>query len=195
MPLLARIIGSFLVAEGLLHARRPASKHLQGRGARSAQLRALQATTAEAALVHTTKAAPSDADLLVREGVALEGRGEALDALDCYEAALELDPASWEACFRLGSLNVAHGLVEEAAELFERALELNPAHDTSAQCLAALTNSLNDGKGYIELLQFEDTVSSMPSLSSSRNFSSGRVGSSPHMTDTDVYRSASVQSM
>ena len=67
--------------------------------------------------------------------------------------------------------------------------------DEIAQCLAALTNSLNDGKGYIELLQFEDTVSSMPSLSSSRNFSSGRVGSSPHMTDTDVYRSASVQSM
>ena len=101
-------------------------------------MRALQATTAEAALVHTTKAAPSDADLLVREGVALEGRGEALDALDCYEAALELDPASWEACFRLGSLNVAHGLVEEAAELFARALELNPAHDASAQCLALL---------------------------------------------------------
>jgi tetratricopeptide (TPR) repeat protein len=102
------------------------------------QLRGLQATTAEAELVHATDAAPSDADLLVREGVALEGRGEALDALDCYEAALELDPASWEACFRLGSLNVAHGLVEEAAELFERALELNPAHDASAQCLALL---------------------------------------------------------
>ncbi|KAH8097457.1 hypothetical protein JL720_348 [Aureococcus anophagefferens] len=135
-PSLVQLVfcASLLVAEGLLHVRRPVSKHSQ----HGLQLRGLQATTAEAALVQATDAAPSDADLLVREGVALEGRGEALDALDCYEAALELDPASWEACFRLGSLNVAHGLVEEAAELFERALELNPAHDASAKCLALL---------------------------------------------------------
>ena len=151
MALLAASL--LLVADGLLHARprraSTQSKELQLRGLQAASTAGLQATareaeplhataTAEAEPSHAIDAAPGDAELLVREGIALEGRGEALEALDCYEAALDLDPSSWSACFHLGSLNVAHGLVEEARDLFERALELNPSHDASARCLRLL---------------------------------------------------------
>lgn len=69
--------------------------------------------------------------------------------------------------------------------------------DEVAQCLAALTNSLNDGKGLIELLQFEDSLSSGPSLSSSRNMSAQRIGSVTQIQEEpmSVRKSSSGQSI
>ena len=67
--------------------------------------------------------------------------------------------------------------------------------DEIAQCLAALTNSLNDGKGFIELLQFEDSLSSAPSMSSSRNNLRERIGSLPLVNEKEVFRTSSGQSI
>lgn len=68
--------------------------------------------------------------------------------------------------------------------------------DEIAQCLATLVNSLNDGKGYIELLQFEDT-SSAPSLSGSRNdLTRGKTGSLPSVGESKLFvKSSSGQSI
>lgn len=82
-----------------------------------------------------------DSLALVEEGVRLESLGEAMEALDRFEAALELDSRNWQALFQMGSLNVAHGLLEEGAEFFERALEINPSHEPSSQCLALLEDA------------------------------------------------------
>lgn len=67
--------------------------------------------------------------------------------------------------------------------------------DEVAQCLAALTNSLNDGKGYIELLQFEDQVAPGMSSSASRGNLGGRATSLPLVNESDVYRSSSGHSI
>ncbi|OUS42733.1 glycosyltransferase family 20-domain-containing protein [Ostreococcus tauri] len=67
--------------------------------------------------------------------------------------------------------------------------------DEVALCLAALTNSLNDGKGVIELLQFEDSVSNVSKSASRGNLSTGRAASLPGGDNDAVYRSSSGQSI
>ncbi len=78
------------------------------------------------------------ADALVARGIDAEADGEALEALEAYEGAVELDPNHPNALFRLGALNVQFGLTEDARDLFHRALDADPDHSAAAACLRLL---------------------------------------------------------
>ena len=132
--------------------------------------------------MHRFASGGEDSSALVAEGVRLESIGEAMEALDRFEAAVELDEGNWQALFRIGSLNVGYGLLREGAEFFERALEINPSHGPSAECLARL------GAADLEALEGEIEAS----LVAERAELDARDATEPPLVAMDVARASRV---
>ena len=64
----------------------------------------------------------------VLHGMVLEAQGDYEQAEEAYGEALEVDPASSEAMFRLAFLYDMHGDEDQAMELYEQCLQTPPIH-------------------------------------------------------------------
>ena len=71
-------------------------------------------------------------------GVAAERQGTEEEALDAYQAALDLDPACWRALFHVGKIALQFGSVDDAVSYLERVREINPSHEPTCRFLDGL---------------------------------------------------------
>lgn len=92
--------------------------------------------------IKTATPVATAAQTLYREGVAAQKRGDLRAATDCFQRALNEDPAHLNALQMLGIINAQRGRHAEAEALFARALAVQPddpsSHNNRANVLCAL---------------------------------------------------------
>jgi tetratricopeptide (TPR) repeat protein len=132
---------AWLVAGALLLAGTPARADDAPPGAAAradALMDAGRYADAAALLERATAAAPGDAGLVFRLGVAYGNSGRDEEALAAFERAVALDPRHAEARYDLGALLFKAGRFEEAAAAFLAIPPLNPTLAPAAYLNAGL---------------------------------------------------------
>jgi tetratricopeptide (TPR) repeat protein len=108
-----------------------------------------------------------DAEMLFVIGVAAEKRDEVLEAIDNFEAALEIEPDFWRPLFHLGKASMSVGMISDAHEYLQQVLELNPGHAPTLALMAKF-----DGVDVLELQQeLNEVLRKPPQASTTDNLS------------------------
>jgi len=89
-----------------------------------------------------TELQPGSSEAWSALGVEHAVRGQALDARNAYERALELDPDHLEALNNYAVLLLDHGLVQESLRFSSRAIQLNPEYAEALNSVANAFHSL-----------------------------------------------------
>ena len=99
--------------------------------------------------------------------VAAEKRDEVLEAIDNFEAALEIEPDFWRPLFHLGKASMSVGMISDAHEYLQQVLELNPGHAPTLALMAKF-----DGVDVLELQQeLNEVLRKPPQASTTDNLS------------------------
>lgn len=85
-------------------------------------------------------------ELLIRKGIYKMEAGESGEAIVCFEQALKLNPASFEAYSLIGEAKVALQQQTEALVAFDKAIDLNPFYADAYFQRASLLQSIGDYK-------------------------------------------------
>jgi tetratricopeptide (TPR) repeat protein len=86
----------------------------------------------------------NDADMLVRKGILLDILHKPMEAIECYDKALKIDPRSDFAFYNKACTTSLKGNKNEAIKLLKRAFELNPSYKDIAKYDKDLINLHND---------------------------------------------------
>ena len=71
-------------------------------------------------------------------GVGAERRDAQDEALEHYEAAVEVDPKCWRALFHTGKIALSFGWPADAVDYFQQVKQINPSHEPTQAFLARL---------------------------------------------------------
>lgn len=89
-------------------------------------------------VVEAMKSLPPDPVMLTKVGLVLLRKGEASDAAEVLEYALQLDPSRAGSHVNLGNAYKESGLAEKAIAELERAIELDPSLESAYRSLAEI---------------------------------------------------------